>query len=84
MSGALIVVHRPFASGGRRVTAHGGGPGEVLGTAYRDLVVFLEGAGLTTPRHNDRTEGVDTRAKRIMRQMYGRAGFPLFRHRLLR
>ncbi|MFJ1709844.1 ISL3 family transposase, partial [Kitasatospora sp. NPDC088346] len=33
--------------------------------------------------HNGRTEGVNTRTKRIMRQMHGRAGFPLLRHRIL-
>lgn len=38
---------------------------------------------LTLPRHNGRTEGVNTRTKRIMRQMHGRAGFPLLRHRIL-
>ncbi|MCY0963469.1 ISL3 family transposase [Streptomyces sp. H27-H5] len=40
-------------------------------------------AGLTLPYHNGRTEGVNTRTKRIMRQMHGRAGFPLLRHRIL-
>jgi transposase len=40
-------------------------------------------AGLSLPHHNRRTEGVNTRTKRIMRQMYGRAGFPLLRHRIL-
>ena len=39
--------------------------------------------GLTTPYHNGRTEGVNTRTKRTMRQMHGRAGFPLLRHRIL-
>lgn len=39
-------------------------------------------AGLTLPYHNGRTEGVNTRTKRIMRQMHGRAGFPLLRHRI--
>jgi hypothetical protein len=32
-------------------------------------------AGLTLPHHNGRTEGVNTRTKKIMRQMHGRAGF---------
>jgi transposase len=41
-------------------------------------------AGLTLPYHNGRTEGVNTRTKKIMRQMHGRAGFPLLRHRILR
>lgn len=40
-------------------------------------------AGLTLPFHNGRTEGVNTRTKRIMRQMHGRAGFDLLRHRIL-
>ncbi|MET9400910.1 ISL3 family transposase [Kitasatospora sp. NPDC002965] len=40
-------------------------------------------AGLTLPYSNGRTEGVNTRTKRIMRQMHGRAGFPLLRHRIL-
>lgn len=34
-------------------------------------------AGLTRPHHNGRTEGVNTRTKRIMRQMHGRAVFAL-------
>jgi transposase len=40
-------------------------------------------AGLTLPHHNGRTEGVNTRTKRLMRQMHGRAGFALLRHRIL-
>ncbi len=40
-------------------------------------------SGLTLPHHNGRTEGVNTRTKRIMRQMHGRAGFDLLRHRIL-
>lgn len=40
-------------------------------------------AGLTTPYHNGRTEGVNTRTKRIMRQMHDRAGFLLLRQRIL-
>ncbi|WSI75125.1 ISL3 family transposase [Streptomyces sp. NBC_01335] len=40
-------------------------------------------AGLTLPWSNGRTEGVNTRTKRIMRQMHGRAGFDLLRHRTL-
>ena len=40
-------------------------------------------AGLTLPHHNDRTEGVNTHTKKIMRQMHGRAGFDLLRHRIL-
>ncbi len=33
--------------------------------------------------HNGRTEGVNTKTKMIKRQMYGRAGFTLLRHRIL-
>ncbi|MBB2744032.1 UNVERIFIED_ORG: transposase [Microbispora rosea subsp. rosea] len=40
-------------------------------------------AAITLPHHNGRTEGVNTRTKRIMRQMHGRAGFDLLRHRIL-
>lgn len=40
-------------------------------------------AGLTLPYHNGRTEGVNTRTKRITRQMHRRAGFDLLRHRIL-
>ncbi|WP_308366036.1 hypothetical protein [Streptomyces sp. ISL-86] len=40
-------------------------------------------AGLTLPYHNGRTEGVNTRTKKIMRQMHGRASFELLRHRIL-
>jgi transposase len=36
-----------------------------------------------SPFHNGRTEGVNTKTKQLMRQMYGRAGFPLLRHRIL-
>jgi transposase len=35
------------------------------------------------PHHNGRTEGVNTKTKMIKRQMYGRAGFALLRHRIL-
>jgi transposase len=40
-------------------------------------------AALTTPHHNGRTEGVNTRTKMLKRQMYGRADFALLRHRIL-
>jgi transposase len=40
-------------------------------------------AALTLPYHNGGTEGVNTKTKRIMRQMHGRAGFGLLRHRIL-
>jgi hypothetical protein len=40
-------------------------------------------AALTTLFHNGGTEGVNTKIKLLKRQMYGRAGFPLLRHRIL-
>jgi transposase len=40
-------------------------------------------AGVTLPYHNGGTEGVNTKTKRIMRQMHGRATFDLLRHRIL-
>ncbi|NUL06553.1 transposase [Streptomyces lunaelactis] len=40
-------------------------------------------AGLTLPYSNGPTEGVNTETKLLARQMYGRAGFPLLRHRIL-
>ncbi|GAA3698448.1 hypothetical protein GCM10023081_39200 [Arthrobacter ginkgonis] len=42
----------------------------------RDAVL----AALTTPHHNGKTEGG---TKMLKRQMYGRAGFTLLRHRIL-
>jgi transposase len=39
-------------------------------------------AALTLPFHNGGTEGVNTKTKRIMRQMHGRAGFKLLHHRI--
>ncbi|QNP61568.1 hypothetical protein [Streptomyces genisteinicus] len=51
MRTAPVVVHRPSATGGRRVTVHTQGRDEILGTAYsdHDLVVFLEAAGIVDP-----------------------------------
>ncbi|MEU8271605.1 ISL3 family transposase [Sphaerisporangium sp. NPDC049002] len=40
-------------------------------------------AAVTLPFHNGGTEGVNTKTKRIMRQMHGRASFALLRHRIL-
>lgn len=48
-----------------------------------DLDIQAATAALTLPFHNGRTEGVNTRTKMIKRQMYGRAGFTLLRHRIL-
>lgn len=52
MGSALIVVHRPSASGGRRVTVHRHGQNEILGLALcdDDLVVLLQAAGVFDPR----------------------------------
>ena len=47
----------------------------------RDLDAVI--AGLTLPYSNGPTEGVNTKTKRIARQMHGRAGFTLLRHRIL-
>jgi transposase len=41
------------------------------------------GAALNLPHHNGGTEGVHNKTKLRKRQMYGRASFPLLRHRIL-
>jgi transposase len=48
-----------------------------------DLDIKAATAAVTLPHHNGRTEGVNTKTKMIKRQMYGRAGFTLLRHRIL-
>ena len=48
-----------------------------------DLDIDAAIAAVTLPFHNGRTEGVNTKTKMIKRQMYGRAGFALLRHRIL-
>ncbi|WP_328930025.1 ISL3 family transposase [Streptomyces sp. NBC_00190] len=40
-------------------------------------------ASFTLPYSNGPTEGINTKTKRIARQMHGRAGFTLLRHRIL-
>lgn len=40
-------------------------------------------AAITLEHHNGRTEGVNTKTKLLKRQMYGRAGVALLRHRIL-
>ena len=45
----------------------------------RDAVI----AALTLPYSNGPTEGINTKTKRIARQMHGRAGFTLLRHRII-
>jgi transposase len=47
-----------------------------------DLDIQAATAALTLPHHNGRTEGL-TKTKMIKRQMYGRVGFHLLRHRIL-
>ena len=47
----------------------------------RDKAAVL--AGLTLPYSNGQTEGQITKLKLIKRMMYGRAGFPLLRQRML-
>ncbi|EMF57060.1 IS transposase [Streptomyces bottropensis ATCC 25435] len=37
---------------------------------------------LIRPHHNGRTEGGNTRTEKIMRQMHGRTGLDLLRHRI--
>jgi transposase len=56
-----------------------------LHTFARGLELDLDAvhAAVTMPYHNGGTEGVNTKTKRIMRQMHGRAGFTLLRHRIL-
>ena len=48
-----------------------------------DLDIKAATAALTLPHHNGRTEGVNNKTKMIKRQMFGRAGFELLRHRIL-
>jgi transposase len=38
---------------------------------------------VTLPHHNGTTEGVNTKTRLLKRQIYGRAGFALLRHRIL-
>ncbi|MFE3122148.1 ISL3 family transposase [Streptomyces hydrogenans] len=57
-------------------------------TALADLIhgfaALLDvDAALTLPHHKGGTEGVNNKTKLIKRQMYGRASFPLLRHRIL-
>lgn len=40
-------------------------------------------AAITLNHHDGRTEGVNTKTKLLKRQMYGRAGLALLRHRIL-
>jgi transposase len=48
-----------------------------------DLDIKAATAAVTLPHHNGRTEGVNNKTKMLKRQMFGRAGFALLRHRIL-
>jgi transposase len=48
-----------------------------------DLDIKAATAAVTLQHHNGRTEGVNNKTKMIKRQMFGRAGFELLRHRIL-
>jgi transposase len=48
-----------------------------------ELDISAVTAAVTLPHHNGRTEGVNNKTKMIKRQMFGRAGFELLRHRIL-
>ena len=47
------------------------------------VTTFGVTAGLTLPRNSGPVEGHINRIKMLKRQMYGRAGFTLLRHRIL-
>ncbi|MET8682304.1 ISL3 family transposase [Streptomyces sp. NPDC004647] len=91
---ALARLVRAFAQlmAERRGSDLGSWMADVRSAQLPELVPFLNGldqdreavlAGLTLPYRNGPTEGVNTKTKLIARQMYGRAGFPLLRHRIL-
>jgi transposase len=48
---------------------------------HKDIQAVV--AGLTLPYSNGPMEGTNTKVKLLKRQMYGRAGFPLLRQRIL-
>ena len=48
-----------------------------------ELDIKAATAAVTLPHHNGRTEGVNNKTKMLKRQMFGRAGFELLRHRIL-
>ncbi len=48
-----------------------------------ELDINAATAAVTLTHHNGRTEGVNNKTKMIKRQMFGRAGFELLRHRIL-
>ena len=74
---------KPGSSGGLPAPASADLPHLHSFTRGLDLDIQAATAALTLPFHNGRTEGVNTKTKMIKRQMYGRAGFALLRHRIL-
>lgn len=91
---ALARLVRDFAQlmGERRGNDLDSWMADVRAAHLPELAPFLNGleqdreavlAGLTLPYSNGPTEGVNTKTKLIARQMYGRAGFQLLRHRIL-
>ena len=83
---AMLVPARDNAAGLQRWTAAAREADlPVLHSFTRGLDLDIEAvtAALTLPFHNGRTEGVNTKTKMTKRQMYGRAGFTLLRHRIL-
>lgn len=87
--GSFAALLTPAAGNDDRLTAW---ITKVKATDLPHLHTFTRGLGLdrdavntalTHPFHNGGTEGVNTKTKLIKRQMYGRAGFALLRHRIL-
>lgn len=88
-----------LADSGQYVSDRAPSGGQAIGVAERTgpadlphLHAFTRGldldkeavhAAVTLPYLNGGTEGVNTKTKRIMRQMHGRASFALLRHRIL-
>jgi transposase len=87
--GSFAALLRPHEDNGARldawITAVRAADLPHLHTFARGLELDREAvqAAVTMPYHNGVTEGVNTKTKRIMRQMHGRAGFTLLRHRIL-
>jgi transposase len=87
--GSFATLLRPYEGNGARLDAWIAAVRAAdlphLHTFARGLELDREAvqAAVTMPYHNGGTEGVNTKTKRIMRQMHGRAGFTLLRHRIL-
>ena len=94
---SLATIYRPVQHFRRLIGGRAGHELEhwvqqCLDSHIRELARFARGlqaewepvvAGLTHPASNGQTEGCINRLKTIKRQMYGRAGFPLLRRRVL-